>query len=128
MKLLFVSALFITTLTACHQVTGENTAAKKTVFNSAQVVDAQINGSNQAGKTPVIKTGRATGLITKINLEIGSVELKHDEIKGMMPAMQMEFYVSDKAELENLKIGDKVLFTLEENQGAETITRILKIE
>lgn len=45
-----------------------------------------------------------------------------------MPAMLMEFYVTNKAELESLKVGDKVVFTLEDNKGAEKITKIAKIE
>ena len=64
--------------------------------------------------------------MTKINLEIGSVELDHEEIKGAMPAMIMEFYVSDKKMLDNLKVGDKVDFVLEDNAGAEQIIKIRK--
>lgn len=73
-----------------------------------------------------IKTGSGKGVVTKINTELGSVELNHEEIKGMMPAMQMEFYVSDKKMLDGLKIGDKVDFVLEDNAGAEQITSIVK--
>lgn len=73
-----------------------------------------------------IKTFDGTGAITKINLEIGSVELDHEEIKGAMPAMRMEFYVSDKKMLDNLKVGDKADFVLEDNAGAERIISIKK--
>ncbi len=90
-------------------------------------MNVQINSPKQPN-TAAVKTGRGTGLVTKINLEIGSVELKHEEIKGMMPAMQMEFYVGEKKELEPLKIGDHVVFTLEDNQGAERIINISKTE
>lgn len=75
---------------------------------------------------PKVKTGNGRGVVTKINLELGSVELNHEEIKGMMPAMRMEFYVSDKKMLDNLKIGDKVDFILEDNAGAERIISIEK--
>ncbi len=65
-------------------------------------------------------------MITKINTELGSVELNHEEIKCLMPAMQMEFYVSDKAMLNNLKVGETVDFVLEDNAGAERIIGIKK--
>lgn len=125
MKLPLISVLFAVALAACDNNTLKTANAKKTASNTPEISNAQINlSSNQS----TVKIGQSTGLITKINLEIGSVELKHDEIKGMMPAMQMEFYVTNKAELEKLKIGDKALFTLEENQGSEKITKISKIE
>jgi Cu/Ag efflux protein CusF len=55
-----------------------------------------------------------------------SVELDHDEIKGIMPAMRMEFYVKDKAMLNGLKAGDKVDFVLEDKAGAEMIVEMKK--
>lgn len=67
-----------------------------------------------------------SGKITKINLELGSVELDHKEIKGLMPAMTMEFYVSDKKMLDDLKVGDQADFVLEDNAGAERIVSIRK--
>ena len=72
-----------------------------------------------------IKSYDGRGIVTKINLELVSVELDHEEIKGLMPKMIMEFYVKEKAELERLKVGDAVNFVLEDNAGAE---RIIKIE
>lgn len=43
-----------------------------------------------------------------------------------MPAMQMEFYVSDKKMLDGLKVGDAADFTLEDNAGAEQIISLKK--
>ena len=74
-----------------------------------------------------IKTYDGKGVVTKINLELVSVELDHEEIKGLMPKIIMEFYVSDKKMLDKLKIGDKVSFVLEDNAGAERIIEIKKI-
>lgn len=73
-----------------------------------------------------IKVGKSTGVVTKINMEMGSVELDHDDIPGMMPAMLMEFYVKDKKLLNGLKVGDKVSFVLEERNGADKIIEIKK--
>ncbi len=66
------------------------------------------------------------GIVTKINNEIGSVELKHEDIKDLMPAMQMEFYVKDKALLKGLAVGDKVDFTVEYKHPTEIISAIKK--
>jgi len=66
------------------------------------------------------------GVVTKINMELGSVEVDHEEIKDMMPAMKMEFYVTDKDMLPGLKVGDKVDFVLRYKAHTETITSIKK--
>jgi Cu/Ag efflux protein CusF len=73
-----------------------------------------------------IQNYNGRGTVTKINLEMVSVELNHEEIEGLMPAMRMEFFVKEKTELEKLSVGDKVEFVLEYNAGAETIIRIKK--
>ncbi len=110
-----------------------NSAANNT--NSINKIVVSESNSNQTVKpSPTIapdkskiKTADGTGTVTKINTELGSVELDHDEIKGIMPAMEgMEFYVSDKKMLDKLKVGDKVDFVLEDNAGAERIISIKK--
>lgn len=73
-----------------------------------------------------VKTFNGKGTVTKINLELVSVEIDHEEIKGLMPKMIMEFFVKEKAELEVLKIGDKVDFVLEDKAGQEKIISIKK--
>ena len=80
-------------------------------------------------KTPVVpKNGDypEMGVITKINNDLGSVELNHEEIKDLMPAMQMEFFVSDKSLLKGLNIGDNADLTLRYNDGQETIVSLSK--
>ncbi len=82
-------------------------------------------------KTPIIpKNGDypGRGKVTKINNELGSVEINHEEIKDVMTAMQMEFFVSDKALLKGLKVGDEVNFTLHYVHPQETIIAISKIK
>jgi Cu/Ag efflux protein CusF len=66
------------------------------------------------------------GKITKIDTENGSVEMNHDEIVGVMPAMLMEFYVSDKKMLDGLNVGDAVDFTLRYKDRSEIIVGISK--
>ena len=68
------------------------------------------------------------GKVTKINLDLGSVELDHEDIPGVMAPMRMEFYVKNKAELKPLKIGDQVDFVLEYKHPTETIVTIKKAQ
>lgn len=68
----------------------------------------------------------ARGKVTKINNELGSVELDHEDIPGVMAPMRMEFFVKNKAELKPLKIGDQVDFVLEYKHPTETIVSIKK--
>jgi len=67
------------------------------------------------------------GVVTKINTQLGSVELEHEEIVGLMPAMIMEFYVKDKSLLDSVSVGDKVDFVLEYKHPAETIVSLKKV-
>ena len=69
---------------------------------------------------------KSKGIVTKINLENGSIELNHEDIPGVMPPMLMEFYVSDKKMLQGLKVDDKVDFVLRYKHPTETIVSITK--
>ena len=66
----------------------------------------------------------ATGVVVLINRKEGWIEINHDEIKGLMPAMQMEFWVRDKALLDNAKAGDRVDFTVTETPKGEYLTEL----
>lgn len=99
---------------------------RKEVSNQAQT--EKVSNINQPTANSNVKLFNGKGVVTKINLELGSVELDHEAIEGSMPAMIMEFYVKDKRELEALKVGDKVEFVLEENRGQEKLNSIKKIK
>ena len=114
--------------------------------NAAETKQTNINRAQNAATTPMVspsvsptsvpttatpdkskaRTFNGKGVVTKINLELVSVEVDHEEIKGLMPPMRMEFYVTEKRELEALKLGDKVDFVLEDNAGQEKIISIKK--
>ena len=70
----------------------------------------------------------AKGKVTKINNELGSIELDHGDIPGLMPAMIMEFFVKDKALLSDVKVGDQVDFVIEYKHPAETVVEIKKTQ
>jgi Cu(I)/Ag(I) efflux system protein CusF len=84
-----------------------------------------------SASTPVIPLNGnypAKGRITKINMELGSAELDHGEIPGLMPPMIMEFFVKDKALLDGVKVGDTVDFVIEYKHPSETIVSIKKVQ
>ena len=66
----------------------------------------------------------ATGIVASINKKEGWIEINHDEIKDLMPAMQMEFLVKDKSLLDKVKVGDRVDFTVVETKKGEYLTEI----
>ena len=101
---------------------------KKEASNLNQTPVNANNSNQNSASNPKIKLFNGKGVVTKINLEFGSVELDHEKIEGAMPAMIMEFYVKEKSDIEVLKVGDKVAFVLEENFGQEKIISIKKIQ
>jgi Cu/Ag efflux protein CusF len=116
---------------ACQQSAPINQTAKPkaTVLANASPnnsVTATASPSVSAPDKNKIRNFDGTGTVTKINLEAVSVELDHEEIKGLMPKMIMEFYVKEKSELEKLKVGDRVNFVLEDDDGREQIISIKK--
>ena len=71
-------------------------------------------------------TYQGEGKVIATNPKFPSVEIDHQEIKGLMPAMTMEFYVKDVSMLEGLKAGDRVSFTIENGIGGLKIIEIKK--
>ena len=115
---------FVFSFAACQknaQITEKPTA------KTSAAISANVAPSVSASANTKIKIYDGRGVVTKINLELISVELDHEEIKGLMPKMMMEFYVKEKSDLEKLKVGDEVEFVLEDNAGAEQIVSIKKI-
>jgi len=67
-----------------------------------------------------------TGTIILINRKEGWIEIKHEEIKGLMPAMTMEFWLKRKSLVDHVSVGDRVDFTIVEETHGEYITEIKK--
>jgi len=122
-KAVNICLIFVTTFS-----TFAFNGCKKEVKNLNQTSINVANSSQASASNSKIKLFNGKGVVTKINLELGSVELDHEKIEGAMPAMIMEFYVKKKSEIEVLKVGDRVEFVLEENFGQEKITSIKKIQ
>ena len=68
-----------------------------------------------------------TGTIILINRQEGWIEIKHEEIKGLMPAMTMEFWLKKKSLVDNISVGDRVDFTIVEESHGEYVAEIKKV-
>jgi len=67
-----------------------------------------------------------TGVVDLINKQEGWIEITHEDIKDLMPAMQMEFNVKDKSLLDRVKVGDHVDFVIIETPKGEYLIDIKK--
>lgn len=83
----------------------------------------RVSGPAAAVET---RTYHGVGVVKRLDPKRPSIEIDHEEIKGLMPAMTMEFYVKDKSLLDGLKPGDRITFTIEDGVGGVKITEIKK--
>ncbi|MEP6704419.1 MAG: copper-binding protein [Acidobacteriota bacterium] len=122
-KLILIAALTSAAAASCGSPQAVNNSAPKpgtAVSSAPSPVPTAV--------TPKDGDYDGKGVVTKINLKLGSVELDHEEIKDMMPAMRMEFYVTDKKLLDGLKVGDKADFVVRYKGHSETIVDIKKAQ
>ncbi|WP_407672036.1 copper-binding protein [Noviherbaspirillum soli] len=69
----------------------------------------------------------STGEVRKIDRSTGKMTIKHGPLANLgMDAMTMVFRVSDKAMLDQVKVGDKINFVAEEPNGQLTVIRLEK--
>ena len=96
-----------------------------TIQPPAQVGVPAGTPAAQQTRAPV-RTFRGKGVVRSVNLAEGWFEIDHEDIEGYMPAMKMQWRVRDKALLKPLSAGDKVEFTLEDDNGSELIVELKK--
>ncbi len=66
--------------------------------------------------------------VRKIDKDAKKITLKHGPIKNLdMPGMTMVFQVKDIALIDKLVVGDKIMFTAEQQQGAFVVTGAEKV-
>lgn len=101
MALAFASACHQSTKSEQPKVSGPAAAVQTTTYHGVGVVKS-----------------------IKINAKVPSIEIDHEDIPDLMPAMEMEFFVRDKSVLEGIKPGDRIKFTMENGVGGLTIIEI----
>jgi Cu/Ag efflux protein CusF len=113
------------TFTLCCQHATQQQSAVRQPTPSSQNAVAQ--GPLGVPSPPVINQPYyGTGVIKIINMKEGWVEIDHEEIKGLMPAMEMEFWVRNRALLQAVSVGDRVNFTVIETGKGEYITELTR--
>lgn len=96
----------------------------KKFITAAALVLAAASGFAQ---TPAPDMAEAE--IRKVDRDARKITLKHGPIKNLdMPPMTMVFQVRDAKMLDNLKAGDKVRFSADQQQGAYVVTAVEKVE
>lgn len=106
------------------------------MWSCTQTAPHDHNGSAPGGATPVPtasipKDGDypGKGVVTKVDIEAGWVEIDHEAIEEVMPQkMTMMFNVKDKSILKGINAGDKVEFVLEYKHPKDTVKSIKKIQ
>ena len=71
-------------------------------------------------------TYQGVGVVKGLNPKAPAIEIDHEEIVGLMQAMQMEFPVTDVAMLRGLAVNDRIDFTVVEKDGQMRVTDIKK--
>lgn len=99
-----------------HDTYGKYTAGWSSSPSDTGQVLGQERGENHPGR----------GSVVSIDQNRAKVTLKHDEIRGLMPPMTMEFNVQPREILKGLRMGDTVQFTLNVHGGDFIITKIDK--
>ncbi|OZB87289.1 MAG: hypothetical protein B7Z48_01050 [Thiotrichales bacterium 12-47-6] len=86
--------------------------------------DAMMMADN--GSAPMA-AHRVSGEVKKIDLAKGEIKIRHEAIAHLdMMAMTMVFKAKDKADLANLKVGDRITFQAESLGGVLTAIEIKK--
>lgn len=103
-------------------------AARPNQANASSSTPTPMTFNGPPGFPPPVmdKPYPGTGVIVSINRAEGWVEINHEEIKDLMPAMQMEFLVKDRRLLDYVRVGDKVDFTVVETAKGEYVTELKK--
>src|SRR5262245_55422159 len=68
------------------------------------------------------------GVVKKIftNPKAPAIEIDHGDIDGLMPAMQMEFPVTDPSLLNGIAVNDRIDFTVDSTAGQIKVIAIKK--
>ncbi len=87
--------------------------------------DHKGDAASKSGAAVENADALTNGEIKKVDKDTGKLTIKHGPIASLdMPPMTMVFKVKDSAMLTQVKVGDKINFSVERVQGAMTVTRI----
>ena len=93
-----------------------------------QPANQQTNTPAPTGPAAAVASNsyQGVGVVKSINLKAPAIEIDHGDIEGLMPAMQMEFPVTDASLLNGIAVNDRIDFTIEAAKGDMKVTAIKK--
>ena len=103
-------------------------AVSITIGCSNQPANQQPAPPPVSGPAAAVQTNsyQGVGVVKALNPKLPAIEIDHEEIVGLMPAMQMEFPVTEVALLDGLAVNDRIDFTIVDSTGQMRITAIKK--
>jgi Cu/Ag efflux protein CusF len=108
-----VSCLALTFLWACGNQAGQKPSNATPASGPAAAVQ-----SNQY---------KGVGVVKAVNPKAPAIEIDHGDIEGLMPAMQMEFPVTDPNLLNGIAVNDRIDFTIENAPEGMKVVAIKKL-
>jgi Cu/Ag efflux protein CusF len=108
---LAVSCLTLSFAWSCGNANAPNSAA------------APVSGPAAAVQTNQYK---GVGVVKALNPKAPSIEIDHGDLGALMPAMQMEFPVTDANLLNGLAVNDRIDFTVENAPEGMKVVAIKK--
>jgi len=109
---LAVSCLILSFVWACGKGSAPNTATPTPASGPAAAVQ-----TNQY---------KGEGVVKALNPKAPSIEIDHGDLGPLMPAMQMEFPVTDANLLNGLAVNDRIEFTVENAPEGVKVVAIKK--
>jgi Cu(I)/Ag(I) efflux system periplasmic protein CusF len=94
----------------------------------AQTANVSTGAPTASVATSVAVKDMVEAEVRKVDKDAKKVTLKHGPIKNLdMPGMTMVFQVRDTALFDKLVVGEKIMFTAEQLQGAFVMTGAEKV-
>lgn len=93
-----------------------------------QPANNQTNTATPAGPAAAVATNsyKGVGVVKAIDPKGPAIEIDHGDIEGLMPAMEMEFPVTDRSLLNGIAVNDRIDFTIEAANGQLKVSAIKK--
>ena len=96
----------------------------------APPTNKQTASATPSGPAAAVQTNtyHGAGVVKAVytNPKAPAIEIDHGDIDGLMPAMQMEFPVTDPKLLNGIAVNDRVDFTIETAAGTMKVSAIKK--
>ena len=118
--------MMIRVLTVCLALLAVAGCNKQTAHN--HVATPSPSPVAPVGPAAAVQTHtyQGVGVVKSLNPKRPGIEIDHEDIDGLMPAMQMEFEVPDGSLLDGLAVNDRIDFTIEDGPGEMRVVAIKK--